>query len=216
MSTAPAAAPTTTTPSRLNSRPYIIAAAVILAVCMGVYLFLTKGKISTDDAQIDGRLVPVASKVSGYISQLLVDDNRIVTQGQVIARIDPRDRRAELDRANASLDAAEAQAAASTVDVPLTSNTTNSAILAAEANIAVTQAQLLEARGTAQKSHNADILVALAELADRKATYERAHSDLGRMQALISKKEISSLQFDRYAQAERSAQGHLHRCLHGC
>ncbi len=51
--------------------------------------------------------------------------------------------------------------------------------------------------------------MASAELADRKANYERAHADLIRMQALIAKKEISSLQFDRYVQAERSAQGQL-------
>jgi membrane fusion protein (multidrug efflux system) len=209
MSTTPAAAPTTTTPSRSNSRLYIIAAVFVLAVFGGTYLFMTRGEISTDDAQIDGRLVPVAPKVSGYISQLLVDDNQIVTKGQVIARIDPRDRKAELDRAQASLDSAEAQAEASTVDVPLTSNTTDSAILAAEANLSVAQAQLLEARRTAEKSHNADISVASAELSDRKANYERAHADLGRMQTLIAKKEISSLQFDRYAQAERSAQGQL-------
>jgi membrane fusion protein (multidrug efflux system) len=209
MSIWPAAAPNTTTPSRLNARFYIITAVIVSAVFAGSYLFLTRGEISTDDAQIDGRLVPVAPKVSGYISQLLVDDNQIVAKGQVIVRIDPRDRQAELDRAEASLDAAEAQAAASNLDVPLTTNTTDSATLAAEANLSVTQAQLLETRKTSEKSHNADISVASAELADRKANYERAHADLGRMQALISKKEISSLQFDRYAQAERSAQGQL-------
>ena len=209
MSTTPAAAPTTTTPSRFNSRFYIIAAVIVLAVSGGVYLLLTRGEISTDDAQIDGRLVPVAPKVSGYISQLLVNDNEIVTKGEVIARIDPRDRQAELDRASASLDAAKAQAAASDVDVPLTTNTTDSATLAAEASLSVAQTQLLEASRTADKSHHADISVASAELADRKANYERAHADLGRMQTLISKKEISSLQFDRYAQSERSALGQL-------
>lgn len=209
MSTAPTAATTTTSYSRGSSRFYIIAAVIVLAVFVGAYLFRTRGEISTDDAQIDGRLVPVAPKVSGYISQLLVDDNQAVTKGQVIARIDPRDRQAELDRAEASLASAEAQAASSTVDVPLTANTTDSAILAAEANLSVAQAQLLEAHRTADKSHNADISVASAELADRKANYERAHADLGRMQALISKREISSLQFDRYAQAEKSAQGQL-------
>ena len=209
MSATPSAASTTTTPPRSKSRLYIIAAVIVLAVFGGIYLFLTRGGVSTDDAQIDGRLVPVASKISGYISQLLVDDNQIVHKGQVIACIDPHDLQAELDRAEAALQTAEAQAAASTVDVPLTSKTTDSAILAAEANLSAAQAQLLEARKTAEKSHNADISVALAELADRKANYERAHADLSRMQNLIAKKEISSLQFDRYVQAERSAQGQL-------
>jgi len=209
MSTTSDVASTITTARGSKSRIYIIAAVIVLAVFGGIYLFLTRGEVSTDDAQIDGRLVPVAPKISGYISQLLVDDNQIVHKGQVIACIDPHDLKAELDRAEAALQTAEAQAAASTVDVPLTSNTTDSAILAAEANLSAAQAQVLEARKTAEKSHNADISVALAELADRKANYERAHADLSRMQNLIAKKEISSLQFDRYVQAERSAQGQL-------
>jgi len=209
MSTTPAAAPTTVTSRRSRSRLYLIAAVIVLAVFGGTYLFLTRGQVSTDDAQIDGRLVPVAPKVSGYISQLLVDDNQIVTKGQVIARIDPRDLQAELDHAESALETAEAQAATAKVEVPLTGKTTDSSILAAEANLSAAQAQLLEARKTAEKSHNADTSVALAELADRKANYERAHADLVRMQALIAKKEISSFQFDRYVQAERSAQGQL-------
>jgi len=209
MSITPAESPATITIRRSNSRLYIMGAALVLAVFAGPYLLLNRGEVSTDDAQIDGRLVPVSPKISGYISQLLVDDNQTVRKGQVIARVESQDLKAELDHAEAALRSAEAQAAASTVDVPLTSNTTDSSILAAEANLSAAQAQLLEARKTAEKSHHADILVASAELADRKANYERAHADLSRMQDLIAKKEISSLQFDRYSQAERSAQGQL-------
>ena len=211
MSTTPSTSltPQTNTPQPSKRRLYIVAALTLILCVAALYLVLTRGEVSTDDAQIDGRLVPVAPKVSGYINQLLVDDNQTVTKGQVIARIDPRDLQAELDRAEAALQSAEAQAAASTGDVPLTSSTTDSAILAAEANLSVAQAQLLEARRTAGKSRNADISVASADVADRKANYERAHADLTRMQNLISKKEISSLQFDRYEQAERSAQSQL-------
>jgi len=209
MSITPAESPAAITIRRPNSRLYIMGAALVLAVFAGAYLLLNRGEVSTDDAQIDGRLVPVSPKISGYISQLLVDDNQTVRKGQVIARVESQDLKAELDHAEAALRSAEAQAAASTVDVPLTSNTTDSSILAAEANLSAAQAQLLEARKTAEKSHHADILVASAELADRKANYERAHADLSRMQDLIAKKEISSLQFDRYSQAERSAQGQL-------
>lgn len=209
MSITPAESSDATTIPRSNSRLYIMGTVLVLAVLGGAYLFLHRGEVSTDDAQIDGRLVPLSPKISGYISQLLVDDNQIVKKGQVIARVDPQDLKAEMDHAEAALRSAEAQAAASIVDIPLTSNTTDSSILAAEANLSAAQAQLLEARKTAEKSHHADLSVASAELADRKANYERAQADLRRMQNLIDKKEISSLQFDRYQQAERSAQGQL-------
>src|SRR5579859_4750512 len=181
MSNSSAAAPAVASVPSSKSRMYITAAVIVLVVVAGLALFLTRGEVSTDDAQIDGHLVPVAPKVSGYISQLLVDDNQVVRKGQVIARIDPRDLQAELDRAGAALQTAEAQAAASMANVPLTSNTTDGTILAAEANLSAAQAEFLEARKAADKSHGADILLASAELEDRQANFERAHADLGRM-----------------------------------
>jgi len=192
-----------------NRKLLLGGAAALAAVIGGILLAVTWGNVSTDDAQVDGRLIPIAPKISGYISQLLVDDNQTVAKGQVIARIDPRDLQAGLDHAEAALQSAEELAAASAAGIPLTSSTTDSAIFGAEANLLAAQAQLLEARKRAEKSHNADLSVASAELADCKANYERSHADLTRMQILIVKKEISSLQFDRYVQAERSAQSQL-------
>jgi membrane fusion protein, multidrug efflux system len=48
---------------------------------------------------VQAHSVLISPKVSGYLSEAPVDDNQVVTAGQVFARIDPRDYRTALDQA---------------------------------------------------------------------------------------------------------------------
>src|SRR3954454_17391252 len=50
----------------------IVVVAVIAAV---VYWLMTRGQVSTDDAYTEGNAIAFAPKVSGYVTQLNVDDN---------------------------------------------------------------------------------------------------------------------------------------------
>jgi membrane fusion protein, multidrug efflux system len=61
--------------------------------------------VSTDDAYLQADNVIISPKVSGYIADVLVDDNQPVKAGQVLARIDERDYRTALAAAQANLDA---------------------------------------------------------------------------------------------------------------
>jgi membrane fusion protein (multidrug efflux system) len=63
---------------------------------------------STEDAYVKADHTTVAPKVSGYIAEVLVQDNERVKAGQLLARIDDRDFRAVLDQAKADVEAAEA------------------------------------------------------------------------------------------------------------
>lgn len=182
-------------------------ASAALLVCL--YLFATRGEVSTDDAQVDGRLVPIAPKISGYIEKLLVNDNQALAPGQLIALIDPRDEKVQVEQAAASLGALEAQARAAGSNVGLTANVTSSSVASAEAAMANAEAELLHAKATAERAHHADLEHIRADIEDRKASYVRAHSDLLRMQRLIEKGEISSIQYDRYVATERSAKSQL-------
>ena len=47
--------------------------------------------VATDDAYVQADNTLIAPRVSGYISQVLVDDNQPVKAGEVLARIDDRD-----------------------------------------------------------------------------------------------------------------------------
>ena len=63
---------------------------------------------STDDAYVQADYTTVAPKVSGYIADVLVQDNEPVKAGQVLAQIDDRDFRAAQAQARAGVEAAEA------------------------------------------------------------------------------------------------------------
>ena len=84
-------------------------AATALAGDFG-YDYWTAGRfmVSTDDAYVKADYTTVAPKVSGYIADVLVQDNEPVKAGQVLAHIDDRDFRAAQAQAKAGVDAAEA------------------------------------------------------------------------------------------------------------
>ncbi|MGY2047729.1 HlyD family secretion protein [Methylobacterium sp. JK268] len=58
---------------------------------------------STDDAYVGGDVTVIASKVPGFVAAVLVADNQRVRAGDLILRIDDRDYRAALSRAEASV-----------------------------------------------------------------------------------------------------------------
>ena len=102
--------------SRL-SRQAIKRVALALAAALGVaaaadfgHYYLTTGRYleTTDDAYVKADSTIIAPKVSGYIAQVLVNDNQPVTAGQLLAKIDDRDFRAALSQAQADVAAAEA------------------------------------------------------------------------------------------------------------
>jgi membrane fusion protein (multidrug efflux system) len=99
------------------SRQAIKHATLTLAVALGVaaavdfgHYYLTSGRYleTTDDAYVKADSTIIAPKVSGYIAQVLVNDNQPVTAGQLLAKIDDRDFRAALSQAQADVAAAEA------------------------------------------------------------------------------------------------------------
>lgn len=182
--------------------------AVVAAVAFGFYLH-SRNRISTDDAQVDGHIVPIAAKISGSVEQVLVDDNQQVKAGDVLVRIDPRDYQARLDQARAALAIAEAQARGAQVGVPWTSAVMSSGMSSAEAQVATAQAELSRARVDAQQAANADLAYAQANVKSAQANDDKAKADLERMKPLVAKAEISQQQYDSYVAAARVAQGQL-------
>ena len=53
---------------------------------------------STDDAQIDGHIVPIASRVVGTVLEVKVEDNQVIAAGTILLQIDPRDYQVALAR----------------------------------------------------------------------------------------------------------------------
>ena len=64
---------------------------------------------STDDAQIDGHIVAVSSRVSGTVARVYVENTQFVKAGQLLAEIDPSDYDVAVEKARADLAQAQAQ-----------------------------------------------------------------------------------------------------------
>jgi membrane fusion protein (multidrug efflux system) len=84
-------------------------AAAILGVSLTVYYWTTaRFVVSTNDAYVQADSTIVASRVSGYVSAVLIQDDQPVKTGQILARIDDRDLRAALDQTRADVQASQA------------------------------------------------------------------------------------------------------------
>jgi membrane fusion protein (multidrug efflux system) len=83
---------------------------VILVLAVGAWYWQYSSQFEeTDDAYVTGHEHPVSFRVPGTISEVLVDDNQVVKQGEPIARLDPRDYQVALAGAKATLDQTKAQ-----------------------------------------------------------------------------------------------------------
>jgi membrane fusion protein, multidrug efflux system len=180
-----------------------------LAATGTVTYFHFGGRVSTDDAQVDAHIAPIAPKISGSVSEILVRDNQAVKAGQVLLRIDPRDYQAKVDQARAALAAAQSQAVGARASVPLTSATTASGTSAAEAQLAAAAADYDGAAANYDRASSSELAFARADIEAKRATSDRARADLARMQPLVAKDEISKQQFDAYLASARVADNDL-------
>lgn len=166
----------------------IIGGIVVLVAVFFLWRYLGSYE-STDDAQIDGHLNSISARVSGHVAKLLVDDNQVVTAGQVLIEIDPSDYQIALEHAKADYDDAVALASAAEVNIPLTSINTGSQISMTDAGVLSSEAGI----AAAKQQYDA----ANAQLAQSEANNVRAQADLVRYKQLVDKQEISRQQYDQ-------------------
>ena len=144
---------------------------------------------STDDAQVDGHLMPLSARISGYVLKVNVDDNQYVHGGDVLVEIDPRDYQVAVDQARAEAANADATARSLGIDVPVTNVNTTSQISTTEADVANSQAGI----AVAQQQQDA----ARAQLLQAQANDLKAQNDLARYKQLVEKQEISQQLYDQ-------------------
>jgi membrane fusion protein (multidrug efflux system) len=159
---------------------------------------------STDDAQIDGHINPIASKVAGHVVSIDIQDNQRVEEGTVMVQIDPTDYKVSLEKARADLAAAQASAQAAQRQVPVTSTTTSSQTNLAGAGVEQAERARAAAVKDVQKSR-AKFESAQSRVRETEAIYTKAAQDLQRMQLLIAKDEISKQQYDAAVAAADAA-----------
>jgi membrane fusion protein, multidrug efflux system len=178
-----------------TKRLLFVGALVALAVIVGLFLYY-RNRESTDDAQVDGHITQISSKVYGRVAEVLVNDNEQVKAGQILVKLDPRDYQAALDQAKAQLSLAESDAKSAGIEVPRTQLNVQSGTSNADAQLAGAQADLMRAETSYDQAKTADLAWAQANVEKSKANAALAQADLERYTPLLQKGEISKQQFD--------------------
>ena len=183
---------------------FIVLAILVIAAIAAIPIYAYYSvRETTDDAQVDGHIVPISPRISGTIINVLVDDNQPVKPGQVLVKLDPADYQVASEQAEAQLATATANTSESSVNVPLTNINTASQIRSSNTVIQQSQATVSSAE-QGINSASARLDSARGTVAGKKATLVKAEKDLIRLKQLVDKDEISKQDYDA-AVANRDA-----------
>ena len=199
-------------------RGVIIAAAVVLLLgaIFGVrYWLYSRSHESTDDAFIDGHIIQVSPKASGYVAKIYVNDNQQVKAGDLIVELDARDYEVRLQQAKAALDAGLAKENEAKTNVTLTRATTSASVQQARATVQKSRSDVASSRAgaaslrsraseaaSAISTAQANLAQTQAQVVAAQADVTRANADVERYRELYAKDEISQ---QRLVQAETTA-----------
>jgi len=144
--------------SRAKAKPWVKIGLVlfILIVLIGgfFYWWTTRFEESTDDAFTEGRMITIAPHVTGYVTELDVNDNQFVRQGQVLMRIDPRDYEASLASAQAAMDQAKGQLEGAKFQVEVAKKNFPGQLKQAQGQLLVAQGQAFLAETEYNRQHH--------------------------------------------------------------
>ena len=177
-----------------KKRKIILGVLAAAALIVAVWFWLNHGKVSTDDAQVDGRVHMVSSRVAGYVNAVLVEDNDRVKAGQVLVRLDPSEFQVALAEAKSQL-------AALQINVPLERSQTTYKVSGAEAGVRGT-IERLEELAKVETSAQHDVV--------RYSTnHAQAMIDLNRMKSLAARGAVSRSQLDLARTQEEATRASL-------
>ncbi len=177
-------------PAKGGRRKFIIIGVVVVLV-LAALLFYWRSTFSedTDDAQVDGNLYQVSSRVTGQVLHVDVEEEQFVHAGDPIAEMDPKDYEVALEQAQANLADAQAEYQQAVVNVPITSTNVKTSLSTSGSDVLGTEASVSQAEAQAQ--------AAKAQVDSAKATALKAQIDVDRYTPLVAKDVISKQQYDQ-------------------
>ncbi len=184
-----------------NEHPVGARAAALLLLAFvivggGLFLWNSLAWESTDDAQVNGHIMPLSARINGYVLEVPVIEGQFVHAGDVLVTIDPKDYKIALEQARATFEDAQASAASSRFNIPITSVTTHSNV--DSASTAVENAEA----GFKAAEQNLESAKALLDQAEANAA--KSDADLVRYEQLVAKDDISRQQYDQAVAAAKA------------
>jgi multidrug resistance efflux pump len=183
----------TSTPEMLNDiASKLLTLALALVAVVAAYLAYQRWTETpwTRDGQVRADIVKIAPRVSGYIVQVLVEDNQFVRKGELLFKIDPSLYKLSVDTAQVRLEQAQQEVAA-----------LEAAVSAAEAKVAEAEASVMSARGEISKAA-AGIRSAAAGVKDSEASEAAALAGIKQAEAELSEARAESDRAQRLLKQE--------------
>ena len=173
-----------------SSRRRFIIIGLVAILVVGALLFWWHSTYyeDTDDASVDGNLIQISSRITGYVKAVEVDQNQYVDAGQRLVDIDPADYETALQQAEANLEAATASYEAARVNVPVIHINTGSNLSTASSDVEGAMASVTEAENELKADQD--------KVVSAQANAKKAQLDLERYTPLVQKDIISKQQFD--------------------
>jgi membrane fusion protein (multidrug efflux system) len=173
----------------LRKKLLAVSAAMLVAVAAGYFAWNAFRNEDTDDAQVDGHVMQLSTRINGQIKDAYVVEGQLVHAGDALVSLDPQDYNIADAQAQANLADAEATAASSHWKVPITSVTVQSNLDSAKTAVLNSEAVV---RASEQNYESAK-----AALVQAQANAAKSDADLGRATQLVAKEDISRLQYDQ-------------------
>jgi membrane fusion protein, multidrug efflux system len=167
----------------------VAASVVVLIAVVGWWLY-SRTYESTDDAQVDGHLNSIASRVAGTVQAVYVENDQPVKAGETLVDLDPSDYNVLVAQARANYEQAIAQAAAQNPNVPITVTSNQTTVDVDDAEVLNDEAAV----ASAQRDYDSN----LAKLHQAQANNRKSQLDLVRYKELVDKDEIARSQYDQY------------------
>src|ERR671932_110868 len=223
----------------------IVVAAIALAGGAQVgwrWLQFQRTHASTDNAQIEGHISPVAPKISATVQKVLVKDGDYVQAGQPLIALEDQDLNLKVKQAEADLESAKAQLKSASDTEPLTSNTNatqvqqaqsnldakqaginaaQTSVQQAEAGVSAAQAQIQQAKAGVKAAQaqvqqaEAGVSAARAKVAQAQADVNKTQPDFLRYQSLYNQGAVTAQQRDTAEAAYKNAQANLEVATEG-
>src|SRR5258708_23355538 len=123
-------------PSTSRRKKFLVISAVIVVAIVAAYFVWNAFRYEdTDDAQIDGHIMPLSARINGQVLKVNFVEGQLVHEGDVLVIIDPEDYKIAVNQAQAALEDARASATSSHWYVPITSVTTQSNLDSAQTGV---------------------------------------------------------------------------------
>jgi membrane fusion protein (multidrug efflux system) len=143
-----------TTQEKKSPKKILMPIIGILILIAAIYYGYTKITYSmhnedTENSQLQANIVPISTRMTGYVTNIFIEDNQVVKKGDTLIKLDDRDLKIKVQQAEINLENAKANVSvvkSSVTSANASANATSSSIATAQANIETAKANVESAK----------------------------------------------------------------------